>query len=237
MATIDPFRIRADTTPIARYAALVYAITASGLILSGFSAALLYSSPSLYGSLFRQTAPTVLGWAAMALPPAIVLAFDRRVADFGGVIAWMLFLTFSAETGMAVAVALAFLTAISSVDIAFLVCAFSYLCIALIGWRARCDLSATAKFVLASIAGLSATILANLFLRSGVFDLVFAMTGVLVFAALAAADTDRVRTLFKQSEGPPAAPAITGALKLYFDLINLLFSVVRAGRERRQTRS
>lgn len=236
MATIDPFRIRADATPIARYAARVYTIAASGLILSGFSAALLYSSPSLYGSFFRQTGPTVLGWAAMALPPAIVLVFDRRLAGPGAVIAWMLFLTFSAATGMAVAVALAFLTAISSVDIAFLTCAFSYLCLALIGWRARCDLSATAKFVLASIAGLSAAILANLFLRSGGFDLIFAMTGVLVFAALAAADTDRVRTLFTLSKGPPATSAITGALTLYFDLINLPLSVVGAGRGRGQTR-
>ncbi|HWU72163.1 MAG TPA: Bax inhibitor-1 family protein [Sphingomonas sp.] len=236
MATIDPFRIRADATPIAQYAAGVYVITASGLILSGFSAALLYSSPSLYGSLFRQTAPTVLGWAAMALPPAIVLVFGRRVARLGAVAAWGLFLSFSAATGMAVAVALAFLTAISSVDIAFLACAFSYLCLALIGWRARCDLSATAKFVLAFIAGLSAAILANLFLRSGVFDLLFAITGVLVFAALAAADTDRVTALFTQREGPSATRAITGALMLYFDLINLPFSVVGASRKRGKTR-
>lgn len=235
MATIDPLRIRPDTASLAHYAALVYGIAASGLVLSAFAAALLYSSPSLYGLLFHETAPTALGWVAMALPPAIVLAFHRRAASLGAVIAWALFLTFSAATGIAIAVILAF-SPTSSVDMAFLTCAFSYLCLALIGWRARCDLSATAKFALATIAGLSAVTISNEFLGSGWIDFTLAVASVLVFAALAAADTDRIRRIYARTGSTPWSRAIIGALTLYFDLINLPLSVLGASRRRDATR-
>lgn len=220
MATIDSLRIRPEGASVAHYAALVYGIAAIGLAVSALAAASLYSSPNFYGLLLDETAPTALGWVAMLLPPAIALAFDRRATRLGLVTAWALFLTFSAATGIAVAVILGFF-AISSVDIAFLICAFSYLCLALIGWRARCDLSATAKFVLAALVGLSAAILANTYLRSGLLDLLFAIAGVLIFAALAAADTDRTRRIFAQANDSSAKRAITGALTLYFDLIHL----------------
>lgn len=235
MATIDPYRIRPDTLSVARYAALVYAIAASGLTLSGFAAAVLYSSPGLYGLLFHETGPSGFGWIVMALPPTIVFAFVRRTAGFGPVIAWALFLTFSAATGIAAAAILAFFPT-SSADIAFLACAFSYFCLALIAWRARRDLSAAAKFVLAAIAGLSAAAIANEFLGSGWLDFTLAAASVLIFAALAAADTDRIRRIYAGTGSSPWTRAIIGALTLYFDLINLPLSVLGANRRRRETR-
>ena len=235
MPIIAHFPGHADPVAAARYAALVNAVVAGGLIVSAGAAAILYASPGFYRLLFDEVGPTLAGWVAMALPPAIVLAFAGRVRRLSPLTSWVVFLAFAAATGIATACIFGSFTAVS-VDIAFLACAFGFLCLALIGFRARCDLSAVAKFLAVFLSGVAAATFANLYMRFGLFDLVLAGAGVVIFAALAAADTDRIRRIYGTAGGSPEKQAISGALTLYFDLIDLPMSAFRPDRDSRVIR-
>jgi len=235
MSTIAHLPGHPDPVAATRYAVLVNAIVAGGLVVSAGAAAILYASPDLYRLLFDEMGPTLGGWVAMAMPLAIVLAFAGRVRRLGPLTSWIVFLAFAAATGIAVACVFGSFTA-ANVDIAFLTCALGFLCLALIGFRARCDLSPTAKFLVVSLSGLTAAILAILYMRFGLFDLILASAGIVIFAALAAADTDRVRRIYGTAGGSPEKRAITGALTLYFDLIDLPMSAFRPDRDSRAVR-
>lgn len=235
MSTIAHFPGRPDPVAATLYSVWVNAIVAGGLVISAGAAAILYASPGLYRLLFDEMGPTLGGWVAMALPLAIVLTFAGRVPRLGPLTSWTVFLAFAAATGIALASAFGSFTA-ANVDIAFLACAFGFLCLALIGFRARSDLSAVAKFLVVSLAGLTAAAFATLYMKFGLFDLVVAGAGILILAALAAADTDRIRRLYGAAGGPPEKRAIIGALTLYFDLIDLPMSGFRPDRDSRGVR-
>jgi len=228
MSTTARFPKDADPVLATRYTALVNVIMASGLVVSAGAAAILYASPALYGMVFDEMGPTLLGWVAMALPIVIVLGVAGRVLRLGPVAAWAIFLSFAAATGIALACVLG--ATVSSVDIAFLACSFSFFCLALVGYRARSDLSAIAKFLVLALSGIAAAALAARFLRFGILDFALASMDVLIFAALAAADTDRIRRLYAAAPDSPATRAIFGALTLYLDRVDLPISAFGSAR-------
>lgn len=219
---------------IVRYATLVHFIAASGFLISAAAAVFVYSSPGLYAALFNETGLTSAGWIVTVMPLAIVLLFAPAVPRLSVGAAWAVFVGFSAAIGLSLSSIFAAYAA-ASVDIMFLASACAYTVLAIVGWRARCDLSAMAKFMIATLFGLIVAAFANLFLRSNPADFVLACLGVLIFAALAAADTQRIRRLYETSpHGSPERMAIFGALTLYLDFLNLFLSPLRIGGKRRR---
>ena len=75
--------------------------------------------------------------------------------------------------------------------------------------------------------------LVNMFLRSSGLDWLITVVGVLLFAALTAYDTQRLKEIFR-SRGTGANLPLVGALTLYLDFINMFLFLLRILGNRRR---
>jgi len=101
-----------------------------------------------------------------------------------------------------------------------------------IGFTTKVDLSKFSTFFLMALIGLVIAMLINMFLRSDAFSLVISAFGVLLFTALTAWDTQKIKNLAAQPEYQQYSDdmkrlSILGALTLYLDFINLFLFLLR----------
>ena len=80
------------------------------------------------------------------------------------------------------------------------------------------------------VIGIVIAALVNLFLQSSAVHFAISAVGVLVFAALTAYDTRRIKDIYYEVAGDMTATgkaAIMGALSLYLDFINMFVSLLQ----------
>ena len=82
----------------------------------------------------------------------------------------------------------------NSIYVAFLVSAGMFFAMALYGYLTHTDLSSIGNLVLMALVGLLVIgLLVNLFLKSSMFDMILSVVGVIIFTALTAYDTQRIK--------------------------------------------
>lgn len=101
-----------------------------------------------------------------------------------------------------------------------------------VGFTTKMDLSRFGFFFMAALFGLIVATLINIFLKSDTFDFIISVAGVLIFTALTAYDTQKIKMMANnpaiQADGSLAVKvSIIGALELYLDLINLFLFLLR----------
>lgn len=101
-----------------------------------------------------------------------------------------------------------------------------------VGFTTKMDLSRFGFFFMAALIGLVIAMLINVFLQSDTFDFIISIAGVLIFTALTAYDTQKIKNMASnpaiQADGSLAVKvSIIGALELYLDLINLFLFLLR----------
>ena len=107
-----------------------------------------------------------------------------------------------------------------------LVTAATFGALSLYGYTTRRDLTGMGSFLIMGLFGIIIASLVNIFLASSMLQFVVSVIGVLVFAGLTAWDTQRLKNDYiygYASAGGDVAEraAITGALSLYLNFINL----------------
>jgi hypothetical protein len=105
----------------------------------------------------------------------------------------------------------------------FLATAAAYAGLSLYGYTTKRDLSGFGTFLIMGVVGLLVAMLINMFLQSSTMALVISGIGVLLFAALTAYDTQRIKSLYFVVQGTDmlAKTVVMGALQLYLDFINM----------------
>ncbi len=101
-----------------------------------------------------------------------------------------------------------------------------------VGFTTKMDLSRFGFFFMAALFGLVIAMLINMFLQSDTFSFIISVAGVLIFTALTAYDTQKIKQMANnsaiQSDGSLAVKvSIFGALQLYLDLINLFLFLLQ----------
>lgn len=101
-----------------------------------------------------------------------------------------------------------------------------------VGFTTKMDLSRFGFFFTAALIGLVVAMLINMFLQSDTFSFIISVAGVLIFTALTAYDTQKIKQMANnpaiQSDGSLAVKvSIFGALQLYLDLINLFLFLLQ----------
>ena len=201
----------------------IYNYMASGVLLTGIVALLVYSTPSLFAVFFTPVgAPTILGWAAMLSPLAIILAMNFGLQRMQEGTLKLLFWGFAALMGVSMSTIFARYTG-ASIAQTFFVTAASFGALSLYGYTTRKDLSAWGRFLFMGLIGIIIATIANIFIQSSALQLAVNIVGVLVFAGLTAYDTQRLREMYYAVAGTNFAgkAAIMGALSLYLNFINL----------------
>ena len=126
----------------------------------------------------------------------------------------------------------------TSVFLAFGSCALMFAATSTFGYMTGMDLRSVGAFCFMALIGLIIASLVNLFLRSEAFDYILSYVGVAVFVGLTAWDTQKVRMIGEQAGEDVQSDnmrkfAISFALSLYLDFINLFIYLLRIFGRRR----
>jgi FtsH-binding integral membrane protein len=205
-----------------------YRWMAAGLGVTGLVAMFVAHSPAALELIFGNR---ILFYVLLFAQLGLVVAFNpvARRASTGAVAA--MFFAYAALTGTTLSVIFLLYTA-SSIASVFFVSAGAFAGLSVVGLVTKRDLSAVGRFAIFALIGVILASLVNMFLASTGLGLAISVIGVLLFAALTAYDTQRLKMLFASGEVNGNLPLV-GALVLYLDFVNMfLFLLQLFGRRR-----
>src|SRR3954465_6768868 len=224
--------LRAYMLRIYNYMSIGLAIT--GLAALGIYMAAVTTDPSAAAARFGNAYLTAFGyamyvsplkWVFMLAPLAMVFAISFGINRLKPATAQMLFWAFSALMGISLSSIFLVYTHTSIVRV-FFITAASFGALSLYGYTTRRDPTGMGSFLLMGLFGIVIASLVNRFIASSALQFIVSVGGVLVFAGLTAWDTQRLKNEYiygYASQGGDVAEraAITGALSLYLNFINL----------------
>jgi FtsH-binding integral membrane protein len=198
----------------------VYAWMAGGLGLSGLVAWLVVNNPTILNFLFKHQLVLILLFLVQL---GLIFFLSHAVRTMKTGAAAFAFLTYAALNGLVLSsIFLVYTT--SSIVTTFFVAAGMFLAMALYGYFTNKDLSSMGSYLFMGLVGLILASLANLFFKSGHLSFVISVAGVFIFTLLTAYDVQSIKKLAQELAGtgmPLNGIAISGALTLYLDFINL----------------
>ena len=205
----------------------VYWWMSVGLGLTGVTSWVVASNQAL----FAMLAPSFKVLALVGF--GVVFAFSFFAQKVSGPVAAAMFLAYSLINGLIFSV-LFYIYTSGSIASAFLVTGAGFAAMSVYGTVTKKNLSAWAPFLFIGLIGIILSGIINLFARSDMMAFIASCASVLVFAGLTAYDTQKLRQ-FHASSGYSSAQslAISGALTLYLDFINLFLALLRLFGRRR----
>jgi len=206
----------------------VYNKLALGLVVAGALAYVTGNVPAVQQLLFTINADgrvglTLLGMVVQFSPLVMLFGsmFFMKNPTAGGVnlLYWAVVATIGAGLGIV------FLRYTGeSVALTFFVTAAAFGGLSLFGYTTKKDMSGLGTFLIMGVIGLVIAMVINMFLQSSMMAMIISIIGVLIFSALIAYDTQRLKMTYYQLGGNQTALAVAtgfGALSLFINFINL----------------
>jgi FtsH-binding integral membrane protein len=202
----------------------VYGWMFAGLAITAFVAYTIAASPSLIGTLVSNHF-LFLGLFLVQL--GVVFFLSARVDRLAPGTATVLFVLYSALTGVTLSVILLAYTGASIVT-TFVVTAGMFGALALYGTTTTRSLAGVGQFVFMGLIGLVLASVVAMFWRNAALEFLISVVGVIVFTGLTAWDAQRLRQMATAIPGDKLGSyAILGALSLYLNFINLFLFLLR----------
>jgi FtsH-binding integral membrane protein len=208
----------------------VYGWMGAGLAITALSASVIASSPQLVVAIATNRP---LFWGLMIAPLGIVFVLSARVERLAASTAAMLFVAYSALTGVTISFVLLAYTG-ESVATTFVITAGMFGGMAVYGTTTRRALAGFGQFLFMGLIGLVLASVVGMFWHNDGLQFVISCIGVIVFTGLAAYDAQRMKAMaLSLPTGQTGSYAIVGALALYLDFINLFLMLLRFTGNRR----
>jgi len=231
----NPFRLRTSQMTGAQAAAAgidvglreymlkVYNYMCIGLGLTGAVAWAVSTSPQMIQAIYS----TPLQWVVMLAPLGFVFFLSFRIHAIKASTAQALFWVYSALMGLSLAYIFVAYTG-ESVTRVFFITAGAFAGLSLFGYTTKKDLSGWGSFLIMGLIGIIIAAIVNMFLASSALQFAISVIGVLVFAGLTAYDTQNIKNEYSEFHDQETAGklAISGALRLYLDFINLFIMLL-----------
>ena len=208
-----------------QFYAKVYAFVGLGIGLSALVSGLMLTT---FQDLLVQIMMNARVWLIVAGFVEVALVYvASSMALKNSPAALPIFLLYSVLNGFTLSFVVSLYTP-GTVLTAFVSSAALFFVMALIGVVIKTDLSGMGRALLAALVGLILAMIVNIFLNSSLFDYIISIIMVFVFAGLIAWDNQKIRYVYEESNGQVATGwAISLALSLYLDFINLFLSFLR----------
>ncbi len=210
---------------LASFFTKIYSLVGMGIGLSALVAALMTT-------VFRDNMVAIMTnapWLYMAagfIELALVFVASSS-ARKNSPAALPIFLTYSALNGFTLSFIIAQYTG-ATVLSAFLSSALLFFMMALIGRVTNKDLSGMRKALMAALIGIVLASLVNIFLGSSGMSFMISIISVVIFSGLIAYDNQMIKNVYYQTGGRVQDGwAISMALSLYLDFINLFLNLLR----------
>lgn len=222
-----------------QYMLKVYNYMSAGLCITALSAYLISATPALF-RIFFSVAPngvvglSGLGWLALFAPLIMVFAFGWVLNK--GTLAQVqgMFWGFSAVMGISLTPILVAYTG-ASVARVFLITAAMFGGMSIYGYTTKKDLTGMGSFLIMGVWGIIIASIINMFMQSPGLSYAISIITVIAFTGLTAYDTQNIRQIYYQNDSSDTASrkAISGALSLYLDFINMFIAMMRLFGDRR----
>lgn len=165
----------------------------------------------------------------------LVMGLSAGLNRMSAATATLLFFVYAALNGFTLSIVLLSFTT-ASVVTAFVATSALFGAMSIIGYTTKVDLTKMGTYLMMGIIGLVIAMVVNMFINSGPLDLLISMIGVVVFTALTAYDTQKIRQLAANTalDGESSGKlGVMGALRLYLDFINMFLFILRLTGRRR----
>jgi FtsH-binding integral membrane protein len=219
--------IETETAIAARVASFlrgVYGWMCAGLAVTAGVALAIAGSPAAVRTIAGNP---VLFFGLIAAQLGLVFYLSARVARLSAGTASLLFVIYSALTGVTLSMILLAYTG-ESVASTFLVCAATFGVMAVYGSVTRRSLAGVGQFMFMGLVGVILASLVGLFWHNDTLQLVIGIVGVIVFTGLTAWDAQRLKQMaVALPEGQVGAYTVVGALSLYLNFVNLFLMLLR----------
>lgn len=208
----------------------VYGWMFGGLLVTAAVAWAVAGSPALVQTLVSNR---LLFFGLIIAELALVYVVSARVQTLSPNASAGLFLLYSALNGITLSLILLVYTG-GSIVTAFAVTAAMFAALAVYGTVTKRSLAGAGSFLFMGLIGAIIAMLVNWFLKSPALDFVISVVCVIVFTGLTAYDAQRLKKMALAVQGPQEGSyAVSGALSLYLNFINLFLTVLRLFGDRR----
>ena len=178
---------------------------------------------------------SALGWIITLAPLALVFAFGAMANRASASKLLLMFFGFSAIMGMSCANILISYSG-ASITRVFLITSATFGAMSLYGYSTKRDLTGIGSFMYMGLWGVIIASIVNIFMQSSGLYYAISYISVAVFVGLTAYDMQNLKALYYNTgydEESRNKVAISGALNLYLDFINLFLSLLRLMGDRR----
>ncbi len=204
----------------------VYGWMATGLFITGIMAMLTVQSQAMLELIFGNK---MVFYGLLIAQLGLVIWLSARIAAMSATTATMIFVGYSALTGVTLSSVFLLYTA-SSLSSTFLVSAGTFGVMCAYGWTTKRDLTSMGGFLAMGLIGMIIASVVNIFLNNSTIYWITTYIGIFIFVGLTAYDTQKIKAMSVVAlEGGEAEQkgAILGALRLYLDFINLFLLLLR----------
>lgn len=206
----------------------VYLWMAAGLGLTAVVAYQTANSETLINLIFSSNW-TLFGLFGVQI--LFVLALVGAIDKLSPSVAGLMFAVYAALNGLTLSVVF-LVYSLGTISLTFVVTAVTFLAMSLIGYTTKQDLSSMGGFLMMGLVGLIVASVANIFFASTTLHWIITYAGVLIFIALTAYDTQKIKRMAwnAASRGEVNAAgrlSVLGALMLYLDFVNLFLYLLR----------
>ena len=224
-ATARPTAVQTDSANDILW--VTYRWMSVGLGITGLVAWLVSQSPAAI-ELFVTN--RIVFYALLFAQLGMVIAFGSVASRASTAVTGAMFFAYAALTGVTFSFIFLVYTS-ASISSTFLVTGATFGGLSLFGAVTKSDLSGVGRFAMFALIGLIVASVVNIFFASSALLWVTTFAGVLIFAALTAYDTQKLKALYAAGVGGNLA--LRGALTLYLDFINMFLFLLRLFGRRR----
>ena len=221
----------------------VYNYMASGLALTGIFAVIVAQMSTVTNDAGQIIGMTSLGqtlfgsplkWVVMLAPLGMVFFLSARLHKMSQATAQGVFWLYAAMMGISLATIFMAFTG-ASIARVFFITAGTFAGMSLWAYTTKKDLSGWGSFLFMGLIGIIIASIVNLFIGSSALQFAVSVIGVLVFVGLTAYDTQNIKNEYAEhyDEETQGKLAISGALRLYLDFINLFIMLLQLFGDRR----
>jgi uncharacterized protein len=177
-----------------------------------------------------------LRWVIAFAPLIVVFVFAARVNQMSSASAQAVFWVFAALMGLSLSSIFVVYTGASITRI-FFITAATFGAVSIYGYTTKRDLTQLGSFLFMGLIGIMIAGLVNIFVGSTALQFAISVLAVLIFTGLTAYDTQQLKDNYHSyaSYGDEAVSksAISGALSLYLDFINIFIALLQLFGDRR----
>lgn len=220
----------ASKTGLRAHMIRVYNYLTFGLLLSAFTAGILFSNKGLMNSIFQNQ---VLLYGIMFAPLAMILiSMAMKVRSLVGV--QTLYWSYCAVQGMGIGLLVYMYIASGMMDPmgivrVFLITASLFAGLSLFGYTTKRDISMWVSFLVPLMIGLIVVSIISMFIQSNMLEIMISAAAVLIFSGMIAWQTHVLKRSYAAENGENAnhIMAVYGALNLYISFVALFMNLLR----------